>query len=203
MGAVLSRVQQAKEKMDNDDVEEAGGDGNHQKPSLLSRHAGKIVVSAFVAYTIILAELSEVGCGGGGLMDVAALAVWMFGVLLSISVMLVLTFVGMLVVLARHSDGNGAFEVPLLLSWSHHRCLVLMCVAALALGVVSTVVALSRPANGGMCRDAFGVDTMNTTWCVRFDFSPSYSVPSFHCSQPLQGRPHGVVVAAGVHRRVG
>lgn len=166
MGAVLSRVQQAKEKMDDCDNEEAGGDRDQQKPSLLSRHAGKIVVSAFVVYAIISLVLSTMGCGGERLMDAKALAMWLFGVFLSVSVVLVLTFVGMLVVLARHGDGGGEIDWARPLRWSHHRCLVLMCVAALALGVVSTVVALARPAYGGICRDAFDVDTTITLWCV-------------------------------------
>ena len=87
------------------------------------------------------------------MMDVTAVAMWMSGVLLSVSVALVLTLAGMLVV-----------SVGGLFTWSHHGCLVLMCAAVVAMGLVSSLIALVRPAYVGICRDAFGVDTMSTTW---------------------------------------
>lgn len=164
MGAFLSRVDvlpaQGK-KNDADDAKidhaEAGGDGNHDqaKPSLLSRHAGTIVAVTFVVYAILAVVLTEFGCGGGGTMNVKTLATWMFGVLLSVSIALLSTLAGILLAFV-----SGLF------TWSHHGCLALMCAAALAMGLVSSLVALARPAYGGICHDAFGVETMSTTWYV-------------------------------------
>ena len=166
MGALLSWIDtwSATEKrndgdamIDNAEADDDGNLYNQPKSSVLSRHAGKIVAFAFLAYAIVAVVLTEFGCGGGGMMDVTALAVWMFGVLLSVSVALVLTLAGMLLAL-----------VGGLITRSHHGCLALICTAAVVLGVVSSVVALARPAYSGVCRDAFGVVTMSTTWCVMY-----------------------------------
>ena len=143
------------------DVEAGNDDTNtsaHHVTSFLSRNVIKVVVTTLAVYAAVHAVLSQDNiCTKVSVADVNGPS-YLFGVILCVAFILAWKLLSVGHTLVYDSGPNDPFVL------SHNRCLLVLASVAPLLGLVSMVMALVRPRYGGVCRDAFGVESLAVVW---------------------------------------